>query len=358
MICVADGVTTKTFWPERASRIACLVAYECVRDHVTRGRGNSPNEIECLIGELRTALVKAFEADRQRLIAVGARPHGWSSRIFERHRDTLGYWYNSTLLLAALGRNGGIAIWTGDGAIVRFRRLKNGAEGLEQPLRSGPDGRVYNVASLGGPIQFSAARIEAPETLSELRLALVTDGVERTSQNNGANLCDWVAPMFGSNGGGAALLEALIGAASSPGAEPDNHSAAMLDWGGVSRTIDPLAEPCERDLSHIARARPRRRTPAKQLRPLSASQQKDLLALARSRLIDDKWLAAFIVARCGDDDAQISMLVEMILTAGPRRESLPGEVLSARRRPATSRRALDDLVRDIGRLARLLERGE
>ena len=84
----------------------------------------------------------------------------------------------------------------------------------------------------------------------------------------------------------------------------------------------------------------------------------ELESIAKARVIDDKWLAAFIVARCGENDAEINALTQLIMAASPRREHLASEVENARRRPVTSRRQLNDLTRELERLARLLAKGD
>ena len=119
---VADGVSGKTFWPERSSRIACLSAYRFFRGWISDSKADADQSRESLREGLVNGLVSRLRDDlREDKVAMGARENYAPSTCSRQHYRTFqsrpDLWYNSTLLVAALGPRYGVVLWAGDGGL-------------------------------------------------------------------------------------------------------------------------------------------------------------------------------------------------------------------------------------------------
>jgi hypothetical protein len=221
---VADGVTTRTFWPERSSRLACFAALRTSVGHLESGNGFSNLEVENFRTALSTDLEQVLARDQQLLTASGAIPSDWDAAQFHRHKGRREFWYNSTLIMAAVGPAAGMVVWAGDGGLRIEKRFAGGKVRVSEPLRSTGDPQVSNVVSLGGSIHFTGGRFDVAPELSGVVLTLVTDGVDRTQQQLKEPLA--LEGEFGSE----RLAGALQSLCNKPGRELDNYSAAILSW--------------------------------------------------------------------------------------------------------------------------------
>jgi hypothetical protein len=258
--------------------------------------------------------------------------------MFHRHKENLSYWYNTTLLLVVLTPTQGFALWSGDGALVRSRRLGIGKPEYSEPLRSGPTTVVSNVPRLGGPIRFQGARIDVPLSLTELKLGLFTDGSEKQTEAAGRTLQQWLEHA-GTTG---ELFRQLAADAALPKAELDNYSVAIADWGTLKAAAASRA-PAQKQRLPVRKA----------TGSLSAAQAGKLEGLARSRRIPTQWLAQLIVARAGDQEALIQEMVAVVraVDTNPKfRTNLDVLLDQARRDPIGARREILALVDELERV--------
>ena len=221
---VADGVTTKTFWPERASRLACFVALLVAIDYVEAGADYSISDVHIVRHALGKQLQRWLELDRQWITEQAAVPSEWDPASFNKFSSNNAFWYNTTLLISLVSSKGGILLWAGDGAI--HIRKNFGRERVEtsSPLLSSDDTTVSNVVSLAGPILFAGGRVETEGTLESLRITLCTDGPDRTLQRNGD------VRNFYDVSDSSSIAAALDKLTRLPNSEIDNYSAAITRW--------------------------------------------------------------------------------------------------------------------------------
>lgn len=222
MAAVADGVSTRTFWPQRAARLACLGALRVFARHAHNGASTDESAIKTLRIELTSTLHHLLSRDRRSLLRRQFVPPDWRPDVYRRHVKKLEYWYNSTLIIAFATPAATILFWTGDGGIAIAKHYHDGPIQNSQPLQSTSDLTVTNVVSLTKRIRFSAGRIAASTELNRITVTLCTDGPDRTRQRANISLEPETLP------GSAALLAQLQRMAASPKAEIDNYSAAIL----------------------------------------------------------------------------------------------------------------------------------
>jgi len=221
---VADGVTSKTFWPERSSRIACFIALQVAIDYLQGEAAYSVSDIEAIRHELASHLRRALTVDRRWLTELGAIPAEWDPASFRKFCATDSLWYNTTLLMCLVGPTGGMLLWSGDGAIYIKKDFGRGNVETTTPLRSTDDVTVGNVVSLGDTIIFSGGRLDTAKGLKNLSVTLCTDGPDRTLQRNGDRLA--ILDVMDS----FAVATALEKLTDLPNREIDNYSASVTRW--------------------------------------------------------------------------------------------------------------------------------
>lgn len=226
--CVADGVSTKTFWPERAARLAALAAYRHCRGHVEIGGALSLDAAADFRDGLAKAVRRAFLADRQ-IVSDVASPPDWSADMFQRHRQTERYWYNTTLVMTLLGPSGGFVFWTGDGGVLIEKTYADKPPVRTSPLESGDSSIVTNIASLVGDITLNGAALNMADGVKSLRILLTTDGVDRTLAHTGDRWA-WFRDGGAFDPNPERLRRLLEDLAADPRCELDNLSAAALVW--------------------------------------------------------------------------------------------------------------------------------
>lgn len=252
---VADGVSTRTFWPERAARIACLSAYKTIRAFVNNGEIEQQESL----GQLRTALCDdlrgAFIADRKIIVTSTLTPFGWDPAVYRDRGKSDEYWYNTTLLICALGPIWGFLTWAGDGAICLVKSDTTSEE-ERTVLETTESLTIEQFVSLGvGPNQFRAARISYPEGASgAVQIYLSTDGLDRTLKLNDGR---WTYRTLNLSNTSAATQQ-LIELSRISRHEKDNYSVAKLSWPISDRTAMPSDAPRgQRSGSRQAAATPR-----------------------------------------------------------------------------------------------------
>ena len=221
---VADGVTTKTFWPERASRLACFTALRIAIDYVEAGAEYTVSDVAFVRQTLGEQLSRWLDIDRRWITAQGAAPPDWDPASFEKFSGNDAYWYNTTLLISLISDKGGLLLWAGDGAIHIRKDFGHNRFEMSSPLRSSDDVTVSNVVSLGGTILFSGGRVETDGVLKSLKTTLCSDGPDRTMQRNRD------AVEFHDAADSPSIAAALERLTYCPDREIDNYSAATAQW--------------------------------------------------------------------------------------------------------------------------------
>src|SRR5579862_4717718 len=238
---VADGVSTRTFWPERSARLACLSAYKTIRTLIKNGA----LEDQEFLGKLRALLCAdlrtALAADREILGTLDITPFGWDPTVYRDHRKADEYWYNTTLLIGALGPAWGFLLWTGDGAI-HIVKVDGTCEEERTVLETSESLTIEQFVSLGVTAnQFRAARISYPnDAAGVVEVYLSTDGVDRSLKMNDSR---WTYRTLDLSTAAAARKQ-LATIYGSPKHEKDNYSVAKLSWsnaGAGSRPAGPRA---------------------------------------------------------------------------------------------------------------------
>lgn len=225
---VADGVSTKTFWPARAARISALAAFQTVRQAIILGFDGSDIQLEKLRNDIAKNLRRELRRDQEILQRERIHPRGWAPDLYVNFIGNSEYWYNSTLLLAFLGPQQGFALWAGDGGISI---LKDGQQ--TEALRSTDDLVVGTFVSLQvTSAHFQIARIIYPPHLGEVRVCLASDGVDRTLQRESLTYGKIRMPQDPRQ-----AREFLHKLAQQPGREIDNYSFAWLS-GPLPRTFE------------------------------------------------------------------------------------------------------------------------
>ena len=228
---VADGVTTKTFWPARSSRIAAFAGYEVLKRFARDGwspKQGTADDIGPFLNALCETVNRRFDQDRKRLREAGAVPTRWDAKLFEQHSERTGFWYQTTLLLVVIGRAGGWLLFCGDGGAVRFFADGKRIVDAKTALESGESLELATSVGIGVSAQhFTRAFIRPAPAGNSLHVVLASDGIDRTLQRT--------QPEAGSNRYGtldlrsqAAAETAIQALAELPDADRDNMSVAHV----------------------------------------------------------------------------------------------------------------------------------
>lgn len=178
---VADGVSTKTFWPARSARIATLVAYRTVREAAKSNLLSNPDSLTATRNRLVADLRAALRADQAALLRLGALPPGWDPQLFKAHSNRDSLWYNTTLLVGALTADHGLLMFSGDGALLINRHSLTGPPELLEPLRSDENLAIRTFVSLGvTEADFEMRTVTLPDAAQRLDILIASDGVDRT----------------------------------------------------------------------------------------------------------------------------------------------------------------------------------
>ena len=179
---VADGVTSRTLWPERSARLAVFAAWRAARRHLELGRGFSHDDFEKFRQSLVDTIRAALERDMAMLSApeyAKVVPAGWAPDTYEQFKSRRDLWYNSTLLVALVGAEAGFVATCGDGGLVVRKRVGDETKSTVL-VHSTDDLSVTGVVSLSSDaLQFRQTRIALP-TDSSIELVMSTDGVDRS----------------------------------------------------------------------------------------------------------------------------------------------------------------------------------
>jgi outer membrane protein OmpA-like peptidoglycan-associated protein len=191
---VSDGVSTKTFWANRTSRIASLAAYQAFyrfiveEDCVFDGETDLEKFREYLVSHIIASLRKD-----QEVLNSDSRftPLNWKTELYEKYKNRDEFWYNATLLCACLGPEFGIVLYAGDGGIdvVKFPDDAASPQEVIPFLRSTEETKIENFVSLNvTPQNFRIARINYETDIHypcrQIEVYLSSDGVDRTLQLN------------------------------------------------------------------------------------------------------------------------------------------------------------------------------
>jgi hypothetical protein len=229
---VADGVSTKTFWAARTSRIACLISFKVFRQFIASG-----NNIfdDATLEHLQEMLVKNLREELKRdklnlLEYKSVVPSNWSAELYENYKERDELWYNSTLLASCLGPQAGLIIYAGDGGI-ELVKVKKAAKAksvdvdITEVLRSTEDLTIGSFVSLGvSSKDFRAARITYDDNIAGVEVILSSDGVDRTLQMNSTKVTYQHLKLDSSESADKQLHELIT----LPQCETDNLSVARV----------------------------------------------------------------------------------------------------------------------------------
>jgi protein phosphatase 2C-like protein len=230
---VADGVTTRTLWPERSARLAAFAAWRVARRHVEDNRNFSHEAFDGFRDALVREIKHCLECDIAMLIEAGTIPAGWARDTYAQCKGRRELWYNSTLHVALVGPDAGFVLSCGDGGLV-VRKRENGETKSVVLVRSTDDISVSGIVSLApNSMRFSQTRIAInPETSVDIIIA--TDGVDRSLRRDagnddesfdpyGAEFVSSLAPKTFKG-----LVDTRLGQIATR--EIDNISSAVLHW--------------------------------------------------------------------------------------------------------------------------------
>ncbi|PWC82495.1 hypothetical protein TSH100_23635 [Azospirillum sp. TSH100] len=238
---VADGVSTRTFWAERASRLACVAAYRTTREFIWDGLLENGEAVrQSFRDRLSQAVLDLLKADREWLLDhPDATPPDWAPDLYGKYSDRTEFWYNSTLITACLGPRRGIAFWAGDGAVLISKHPKQpmdqtGGGSLNCPLRSNDNLEITSYVSLAVPMNFVGGSIEYAidqgggerTDAGRVRVLLGSDGLDRTLQRRDQTEEFWAEAETGP----LQSCRAMATLWETPEAEKDNYSVACLSW--------------------------------------------------------------------------------------------------------------------------------
>lgn len=232
---VADGVTEKTFWPERAARLACFVAYQTVRDLISKWEDSSESISQALQTSLAERLRESFICDHRLLISSATRPLDWKPNLFDKYKDVLDFWYNSTLLVGIINSEKVLTCAAGDGGIMLEHKENHSSPLTKTILLESTDNlKVDEWVSLTRNTRFDIHRIELETaTPNAMTLHLVTDGVDRSLQRQ--RPLGGLASLKLENGSkGVAELKEIW---EQEGADRDNYSGARLSSVGLGSSV-------------------------------------------------------------------------------------------------------------------------
>jgi hypothetical protein len=246
---VADGVTTRTLWPERSARLAVFAAWRVARRHVEAHRGFSHEAFERFRDDLVQEIRAVLEADMVTLLTAGPSgtglvPPGWAPDTYEQFKDRRELWYNSTLLVCLVGAEAGFIATCGDGGLV-VRKTENSESKSVVVVRSVDDLSVSGVVSLGpDALQFRQTRTLLTAD-TRLEIILSTDGVDRSLRRDAGRddaEFDPYGTEFSRTDSASRLHSAMIRTMQGIEArEIDNISTAVLHW--PPSALPPLASP-------------------------------------------------------------------------------------------------------------------
>lgn len=236
---VADGVSLKTFWPERASRIASLVAYKFFREKIQAGRLEveepSPTFLKSLATELSQHLEQALKEDRGQLEQAGNVPSTFTPEVFQEKIEDLKLWYNTTLLVALFGPRQGLVLYAGDGGVVLVKK-RGGSIDPVFTQRTAPGVELDRYVSLKmGDSEFQGRWIRTVDC-ERAAIFLSSDGLDRTLQQNDMSYEELlpVKAYDDPRGAWSRLREQHQGYCFSDRPakviEPDNSSLALVCW--------------------------------------------------------------------------------------------------------------------------------
>ena len=233
---VADGVTSRTLWPERSARLAAFAAWRAARRHLELGRGFSHDDFE----KFRQSLVDTIRAALERDMAILSAPEyakvvpaGWAPDTYEQFRSRRDLWYNSTLLVALVGAEAGFVATCGDGGLVVRKRVRDESKSTVL-VHSTDDLSVTGVVSLSpDALQFRQTRIALPND-SSIEVVMSTDGVDRSLRRAfGPDKTDQdpYGPEFSTISSACGLNALILNQLDQiEGREIDNLSIAVLQW--------------------------------------------------------------------------------------------------------------------------------
>ena len=228
---VADGVTSKTFWAARASRLATFASYETVKACVEQGwqpaRGDA-EEIDPFVQRLCETIEQRFLEDRAALLSADVAPLTWDAALYRQHRDRLAFWYQTTLLVVVIGSSGGWLVFCGDGGATRLFSDGEQVTDVKVALESPDTVELPAAVSIGVTSRsFKRVFLRTPPAGQSVHVVLSSDGVDRSLKNKRTQMSglDYTSLDLSSRAAAQSTLEDI---ARWPEADRDNMSMAHV----------------------------------------------------------------------------------------------------------------------------------
>lgn len=182
---VADGVSSKTFWSARSSRIVAFTTFKLISTLLKQnsfGKISHQQSLEKIKTLVKKHVLKALVNDKKLLLSKASYPSKSTIKFFDKHIDNDNIWYNTTLLFSFLNEDYGLVGWVGDGAVVLEKESKNNKKEYKELMRSSEDTTLSNYISLSGEsFRLNMATLtDSIVESSKIKLYLASDGVDRT----------------------------------------------------------------------------------------------------------------------------------------------------------------------------------
>ena len=241
---VADGVTSKTFWAARASRLATFAAYETVKACVAVGWQpalGGPEEIDPFVQRLCETIEQRFLEDRAALVSADATPLTWDATLYRRHRNQPTFWYQTTLLVVVIGASGGWFVFCGDGGATRLFSDGQTVTDAKVALESPDTVELPAAVTIGvTPRRFKRIFFRPPPADQSVHVVLSSDGIDRSLKNKRTQVSDldYASLDLSSRSAAQSTIEDI---ARWPEADRDNMSMAHVcyppdaSWPGRGR---------------------------------------------------------------------------------------------------------------------------
>jgi hypothetical protein len=254
---IADGVSLGNFWPERAARLAVLIAWRVSGQFITQNKV-SKEYMEEFQSCLRTELISAFVEDRALLIRCGnPAPPNWNEELFLKHHGRDDLWYKTTLLVALVGPSGGFVLAVGDGGVVVEKETPAG-KSRTVLLQTSDSVQINTVVSPDiEKLIFRPAANIGIDLQTSVRITCCSDGLDRSVTLDPTNQHPDSPILEGSATSSADLLKemkAFYGSELED--QPDNISFTKITWPPTSpgnlpvrnRRLDKLDDVQKNDL--------------------------------------------------------------------------------------------------------------
>lgn len=238
---IADGISNGYAFPQRGAQISVFTSYYCLKQfcyEVIRTKTAISNTgIEFFRENLSSSLNEIFDMDIDNLLTNYGAPGHISDLVWEKHfKRKRKRWYGNTLVVSLITKFGGFIVYAGDGAIFLNKNGKH-----IEVLRSDESSAIDRFVSYGvSDGTFRSIHVAPQKKGSQLSVTTLTDGVDRTMQNQ-THPNTHVIDILENSGpdGVIKYIDNIRKQAEnqSPGYEQDNYTVAHISYPGTTITV-------------------------------------------------------------------------------------------------------------------------